>query len=573
MASLRDVMGLPPRQVGVPEDMGRSVVSEGSKGIADLAGGIGQMHHNLRAVNSYVLQKVFGYDKETADSYGEVLSTIQAPLAKVMPDSEDMRSVIPESFEHEPQTWQGDIAGRTAYNVPGAIASGGGSMLNRLASAGGAAVGGFAGKEGATKMVDALQNWMPKYKDTIEGYRPYIEQGADLAGNVAGSFAPNAIQKAVTPNPMTDERIADARLLDDHGVEMTAGQRTGNEALHAKEAQTGGSAYWNVRQRQNRQYTAGALDDAGIRPNRAGGPRPDVASPAVINRQHELLGDEFDRLQGYGMQPDTQFFDDLVQVRDEYRATMPLNARAPIVETTIRQLSDRARRGIPVDGEMLRKIGTQLRRTRQQFRASGRADDAEALDNLIEAIDGGIERSLAITNPNEVGAFRDLRTRYRNLITVEEAASNAPNGQLSPADLTRATKKMETRRGYSRGFGPFNDYSRAGDDILRDPPNSGTPSRLIAALGGKGLNTAPAAIGGGVGFAVGGPVGAGVGAAIGAGTDMLFKAGKNYLRMTPAMQAYLANQIARGWTPEVGAGTRAATIGVTNSQRIDKEKR
>ena len=194
------------------------------------------------------------------------------------------------------------------------------------------------------------------------------------------------------------------------------------------------------------------------------------------------------------------------------------------------------------------------------------------MGNIIDAIDGNVERSLAATNPNEVGAYRDLRTRYRNLITLEEAASNAPDAQLSPADLTRATKKMENRRGYSRGFGPFNNYSRAGAEILTEPANSGTTSRLVAALGGGGKSLTAATVMGGLGAAVGGVPGAGVGAAIGAAGDGLFRFGKNYIRMTPAMQAYLANQVARGWTPEVGAGTRAATIGATNLRRIDERK-
>ena len=562
MAGLRELMGLPPKPIGTTEDVARSVLSQGTDAVLDMAGAPGDMHNRVRAIASWAIQKL-GVDEKTANTIGYGVATGAMPLGALMPDSETTRSFKPESFNHEAQTATGDIAGRTAYNIPSTVLMPGGTLLNKVLSAGASAVGGFAGKEGSKKLVDALENYVPRYKDTIEGYRPYIEGAGDMIGSVAGSFAPSVVKNAVTPNPMTDNRIRDARILDEHGVEMTAGQRTGNNALHYKESQTGGTAYDNLIDRQGRQYTAGALDDAGIH-------GADEASPAVLNRQHEALGDEFDRLQGYGMQPDTQFFDDLVQVRDDYRATMPQNNRAPIIETTVRQLADRARRGIPVDGEFLRKVSTQLRRTRQQYRASGRADDAEAIDNLIEAIDGNVERSLAITNPNEVGAWRDLRTRYRNLITVEEAASNATDAQLSPADLTRATKKMETRRGYSRGFGPFNNYSRAGAEILTEKPNSGTTSRLVAALGGGGKSITAATIGGGIGAAIGGIPGAGVGAAIGAGADGLVRFGRNYVRMTPAMQAYLANQLARGWTPEVGAGARAATLGAVNLQRNER---
>lgn len=573
MSQLRQIMGMPPEKMGPVEDSARSIVSEGANATADLIGGIGETHNRVKKVASYLMQK-FGMDQKAADDYAWYVATSAVPLAAVLPDQEQMRGFVPNAIKHEPETWQGDIAGRTAYNIPGAVASGGGSMLNRLLSAGGSAVGGFAGKEGSKALIDGLESWMPSHKDTIEKYRPYIEGGADIAGNIAGSFAPNVAQHMVTPNPMTDNRIRDARILDDHGVEMTAGQRTGNKALHYAESQTGGTAYDNLIDRQNRQYTAGALEQGGVRPRRPGGPRPDEASPEVLNHQHDILGEEFDRLQQHGMQPDTQFFDDLVQLRDDYRATMPARSPgAPLIETTVRYLADRARRGIPVDGEFLRKTGTMLRQKMRSFRASGRADEADALNNLIEAIDNGVERSLTVTNPAEVGAWRDLRTRYRNLITLEEAASNAPNAQLSPADLTRATKATETRKGYSRGFGPFNNYSRAGAEILTEKPNSGTTSRLVAALGGGGKSITAATIGGGIGAAIGGLPGMGIGAAVGASADVIGRFGKNYIRMTPAMQAYLSNQLARGWTPEVGAGRRAAATAVTNSNRIIQEKR
>lgn len=560
MPTLREMMGLPPQKVGAAEDMARTVGPAAERG----AIGTLNMGSDLAARVRHGMGWLAGLTPEQLDAIDGVQRGFGIGVPSTTPEAIAKAEEVQGPL-YQPQTWQGDLTDRTVSNAVAALL-GPGTLLNKGLSAVGGAVGGYAGKEGTKKMVDALEGWAPRYKDKIEKARPYIEGTADIAGNVVGSMAPNAVKNIVTPNPMSDNRLRDAQILDDHGVEMTAGQRTGNQALHYAESQTGGTAYSNMRDRQGRQYTAGALEDAGI-PNAA------EASPEVLNRQHAALGAEFDRLQGYGMNPDTQFFDDLVQLRDDYRATMPQHNRAPIVETTVRDLADRARRGIPVDGEYLRKVGTQLRRMRQQFVASGRADDAEAVGNIIDAIDGNVERSLAVTNPDEVGAYRDLRTRYRNLITVEEAASNAPDAQLSPADLTRATKKMETRRGYSRGFGPFNNYSRAGAEILTEPANSGTTSRLVAALGGGGKSLTAATVMGGLGAAVGGVPGAGIGAAIGAAGDGLFRFGKNYVRMTPAMQAYLANQVARGWTPEVGAGTRAATIGATNLRRIDEERR
>jgi hypothetical protein len=548
--------------MGAWEDMGRTILPALERGTLGLLNTGGAVASGVRNAAGWMM----GFTPEQLQAMAEAQNAfgigVPRSTSTVIDKAEDVQGPL-----HQPQTWQGDLTDRFVSNIP-AAALGPGGLVTKGLSAGGSALGGFTGREGTGYLLDQAADYAPAYRDTIEGYRPYVEGVADFAGNVGGSFMPNIARSVITPNPMTADRAANVRTLEDHGVEMTAGQRTGNQNLHAAEAQTGGTGYWNIRERQNRQYTAGALEQGGIPPHN--GVRPDVASPEVLNRQHAALGAEFDRLQAIGMQPDSQFFSDLVQLRDNYRATMPQHNRAPIIETTVRQLADRAQRGIPVDGELLRTIGTQLRRTRQAFRASGRADDAEAIDNLIETIDNGLERSLAQTHPNEVGRFRQIREQYRNLITVEEAASRAPDGQLSPADLTSATKKMETRRGYSRGFGPFNGYSRAGAEILRDPPNSGTTSRLMAALGGAGRGVAsiPAATGGMIGFGLGGPVGAGVGTAVGSGLDMAIRAGRNYLRMTPIMQRYLGNQAAAGWTPAVGAGIRAGTIGAANSGSI-----
>lgn len=553
-----DSQGMQPAQPAQPEqpdevswvmDSIKTFVPKLLESGAGMVGGIGDLNNNAGEVYSYALQMA-GMDKEKADTWGLRLGTAMFPGGAMVPDTEEMQGMVPEGIKHEPQTWQGDVTGRIAEQIPYMAAMpGGGTLLNKGASAVGSGFGGWLGREGGERVADyAERNF-----GMDPSWSPYIEGGFDIAGSVIGSFAPNEIQKRVTPNPMDARRKATADILDRKGVPSTAGQRTGNDDLLVREQDT--PRWRDIKQKQQEAYTGGALDEMGMKGET-------YADPKALKRQRDKLQKEFERLQSFGVKPQTKLFEDLVQVRDEYLATTP-NRPLPLITRTIKVLSERGRRGIDIDGEWMKNTGTKLRKARENLRASNPVE-AAAIDDLIEVIDDAVEASLPAA---EQGKFAEVRKLYRNMITVEEAAAGSTSGQLTPADLTRATKKMETRRGYSRGFGPLNEYSRAGEEILYRTPDSGTTRRASARFGDLGKYTnVPSAIGGGVGYMLGGGWGAGVGAMAGGYVNARLKE----LTTNPILQEYLANQLAAGWKPGVGAGQRAIAGGAASMKHKEE---
>jgi hypothetical protein len=530
-----------PEQMGYVEDSARSGLSGLYDGAASTIGSFGDLGAAGREALSGWFQTL-GMDPETADQSARIWVN-RVPMMAV-PSSKGMADMKPDMIEHEPQTEAGEISERVGQLAPSMLMPSGTGWVTKGLSLLGSAAGGHYGRKAGEAASDFFG---------LEKSRPYVEGGADLLGTFVGGYGPEIIKKIVTPNPMDKERQALAKVLDDAGVETSAGQRTGNDVLHYKESQTGGTAYSNIRNRQKDQFTSAALDKAGIKGSSAG-------TPKAFNDQHKLLGAEFDRLQNYGMKPDSQLYTDLLDVRDKYNAVTPDSMRVSIIRDTIDDLATKAQNNLSVDGAWLKTMGTNLRKARDSAIRSGDANLSDALSDLIDVIDDGVERTIATANPADLGAFKEVRKQYRNLLTLEEAASRNAAGQITPDSLVEATKKFETRKGYSRGKGPFNELARAGKLLMTEQPQSGTANRMSAAVPAlKSIGNLPTLLGALAGAAMSG--GNPVGAAIGGGTGAALQGGVNYLRMTPGMQKYLINQLLTDWNTAnsaVRGGTAAA---------------
>jgi hypothetical protein len=158
-----------------------------------------------------------------------------------------------------------------------------------------------------------------------------------------------------------------------------------------------------------------------------------------------------------------------------------------------------------------------------------------ALYEIQAALDANVERVIGQNNPNHLGAWREARRQYRNMIVVERAANyageEAASGIITPANLARSTKALQELRNYSRGRGDFTPLARAGVEVMSKLPNSGTAQRLRA-------HSIPAAIAAAIGGTAGsaaGPLGTAGGIAAGvvaprlAGEAMLSRPGRAYL--------------------------------------------
>lgn len=444
-----------------------------------------------------------------------------------------------------------------ASQIAGGVGSGLGLVRSGASLAGNAIQGGaglgrvtaMSGLEGAG--LGAVQGF-----GAGEGLRDSAMQagGGALVGGGVGLAAPAivsgvtaGVRRAAAPFGTTPERQAAAQVLRNEGVDLTAGQVTGSRGLRYAEGEIGGARAAAIGERQGEQFTAAALRRSGETATRA--------TPEVLDKAFTRIGQQFDDLAVRNtMRPDQQFVQDFHAAVRDYGAMVPPSQRAPFVEKIGGDIIDALRGGRPMAGDVYQSISSQLARA-----ARGAGNNPElrtALYGMRDALDGAMERSIASVNPTDAGLWREARNQYRNLLTIERAATgageNAALGLISPSALRNATVSTQGRRSYARGSGDFADLARAGEALMKPLPDSGTASRTaVRALG----TSVPAVVGALAGTGAG-PAGTLAGMAAGAAIPKVAGA----LMMTGPMQNYLMRN-AGAVTPQQRAVINALLLG------------
>lgn len=375
--------------------------------------------------------------------------------------------------------------------------------------------------------------------------------GSALPG--AASLVGNAVRRVVSPVSTSAARQSLLNTLEREGVDVTAGQATGSDALRYAESEIGGAAARDLVERQGEQFTRAALSRAGVNADRA--------TPDVIDNAFTRIGNQFDSLATRNtLKPDRKLQNDLVDTWRNYMSVTPPNARVPIVADMMTDINNALKNGGSLDGKTYQSLRSRLDRV---ARGSSDPELANTLRDIRSALDDGMERSIAATNPKDLGGWRNARKEYRNMLVLEQAATgageNAAAGLISPSALRNATVAKHGRRNYARGSGDFAELARAGEGVMKPMPQSGTAPRTASRNMGAAL---PALLGAGAGGVTGGGPGAMAGMVAGAALPAF--AGK--LMMTPAGQAYLKNQLLSGSiSPQFRAKLAAAVNAIDAS--------
>jgi hypothetical protein len=384
--------------------------------------------------------------------------------------------------------------------------------------------------------------------------------GSDMAGLAAGLALPSVTglarglgRKAVTPFPsqlsQNEQRLAaEAQSM---GMDLTPGQLTGSPGLRTMEsmfaqlpftAKSQGAKYAGQRTSFNRAV----LEKAGI--------SADDASPEVMDKAFRSIGKEFDDLAARTtVNVDQQLFDDVAGISQDYGRRLPTDV-APVFKSYVDDLAVMHRElgnAPQVAGSEYQKISSEIKRKARQ--SASRPELQDALNRLAGTLDSALERS---SGSEMRRAWADVRNRYRNMLTIDEAMGAGTSGSRSAGDIPftglRTSVKGMDKRGYARGRGDLNKLSRVGDFLgSAIPPDSGTPRRQMM----QNLLTFGAG-GGGAGFlaAGGDPVIAAIVAGAAAGGPKAAQLAYN----TPALQAYLKNQMIK--SPK-GARSLQALLG------------
>jgi hypothetical protein len=336
---------------------------------------------------------------------------------------------------------EGGLASRFAWGIPSSYGINAGDAMAR-------------GKEPSQALTDAI---IP----TAEG-APFF-----MFGGKGGKMA-------------TGPRADAVAVMDAEGVPLTAGQKSGNRNMQYAESELGGSAAETAMDRQREAYTSAALKRAGVDAPRA--------TPDVMDAAFTKLGGHFDQLAANTTVPlDIRRQNDLLGVLDDYTSTVA--QPAPIVEKMVNRVGElAAQNGGVLKGESYKSIRTEL----GAYMKRSTGETQQYLKDLQEALDDAVERHMS---PKMLEAWQVTRTRYKNLLDIEDAVSRAGQdaalGLVSPASLSGALRRGN-RRAYVRGKGDLNDLARAGVATMTPLPNSGTASRMFV----RGATSSPAMIAG-----------------------------------------------------------------------------
>jgi hypothetical protein len=388
--------------------------------------------------------------------------------------------------------------GSLAAEVAGAIPTGmglGGQIAGRGATLGARALSGagVGAAQGAAYGAGAAED-----DERLPGAALGLVTGGAIGA--AAPYVGAAARRLVTPAPASASQNAAARVMQQEGVTLSAGQRTGSKKLQYAESELGGTAADALMERQSEEFTASVLRRIGVNGNRA--------EPAVIDAAYDAIGNQFDNLAASTNTPfDPTLQNNLLGVAADYVDTAA--TPAPVVERMVNRLGDLARaNGGRITGEVYQEVRSTLGRLSKSADPATRA----ALRDLQDALDDSVERSLG--GP-ALEAWRNVRRAYRNFLVVERAVTsagqNAASGLITPAQL-RGAAINQNRRAFARGNNDFTELANAGVQTMTPLPQSGTAPRAAIGAVKAAMPFIGATIGGGGTLGMGALAGAAAGA-------------------------------------------------------------
>lgn len=349
-------------------------------------------------------------------------------------------------------------------------------------------------------------------------------------------------EKVTSPFKTSAERTAAANLLQQEGVPLTAGQKTGSKWLQYRESELGGARAADFMDNQAEAFT-----DAAMR--RAGG--SGRATSDNMAAMADRLGKGFEDVAARNtLKVDSGILRDMNAAANDYARVLPADQKQ-IFGSLGDDIIAKFRAGNnSMSGAEYQTIRSRLSRMANSYRQRD-PEFSAAIRGLRDALDNGMERSI---NPADAGVWSELRRQYGNMRTLEKAIGGAGGeeaglGLISPARL-RMAASSGNRGGYARGQGDFSELAKAGQAMMTKLPNSGTAQRMAA------QGVAAALLGGG-GSAVAGPVGLAAGLA---GPALIGRA-----LMSGPVQRYLGNQAAGQVSPMARAIANAILTGNTSA--------
>lgn len=542
---LPDAPWHPAQQPSVLEDVGKGAVSGLAQGVIGIPGAGG----DLQAVAGAIADKPMGWLAEKFDknfpAMSKFLKEESAKAAKLpaaasaggdipgtpLPSSADIKAPIEKVTGpfYEAKTPAGKAV-QTATAVAPAIALGGGGVPGLIAKSAGAGIASEAAGEGAHAL-------FPK--------STWAEPVARAVGAGGGLYLPNMARRAVTPLPMTDERLATVNALRGVNPELvdasSAGQLTESPRIMSLEGRS--PRMTDLPQRQNEAYTQGVMRQAGA----PAGAMFDTPGLAAAKNN----GDVIDMLQNANRMSPTEF--------NLLNRGVGQERRDLFREAGQSQPFDAARDAIrngPTGGNPrpLDMTGERYGYLKQHIQSLGEgapsSHESNALFNIRQRMKDAFHNSMPA---DEAARLQQLDQQYSNFKTIEGIQTKADQNTVTPDQVFSKAKRGS----------PLEEHATQAKGVMTPLPQQEAeavgPGTKLLGMGVGGLLGAGggAALNGLPGILEGGPVSAIAGReAIGPTIDFL-KNTAGRVVSNPTTQGYLKNQ---RWRPGPNSVMDRATL-------------
>lgn len=464
---------------GVPE-----YVPPGVSGYDPQTGEVAQYSPAGSAAMGAADATTLGWGDELASYLGSTLTGVPRDqvLSEMRSDAEAAQSENPGSY----------LAGQVGGGLAQAAATGGGGFgasaaktgagLGKLAlgsAADGALYGGAYGSGSADDS--------GRLRGGVIGAGVGGAIGAAVPVVAAGIT--KALQTLRSPVATGPERTEAIRILQQEGVPLTAGQKTGNNTLRYAESELGGSKAAALMDEQAEKFT-----DAAMR--KAGG--SGLATPDNMAKLQAQFGQRFEDISARNtLRVDQGIVADMNKAAQDYARVLPTEQKQ-IFQNLGDDIAERFKTGGgTMSGKDYQTIRSRLTRMANNYRNSD-GEFSSAIRGLRDALDNGMERSI---NPADAGAWDVLRRQYGNYKTLTKAAGGggekAGMGVISPAQL-RMAASSGNKEGFVTGASDFTDLAKAGQAVMTPLPNSGTAARTSVRNLGSGILAGGGALAGGV---------------------------------------------------------------------------
>lgn len=318
---------------------------------------------------------------------------------------------------------------------------------------------------------------------------PTSARAAGQASKAASKAASKVASKAGRSGqaPRNSRYLQDVQALDDAGVRLTPGQRTGNKYQQAAETTQSetifGGSLADTFDQQGTEVRSALMKMAGF--------ADDDIADGVIDRV--TIGNAKDRFaeryaEALGDVPvelDTDAFEDAVsRVAKDNLALLPFEQKSTL--TGVIEDFKGLVESDPIDGQTYQRIRSRLGALERQTAGSN-----GVISRLYGDLKGALDDTFAASAGDDVSAIkRAIDTDYRNFKVLEKAASSA-GADVAGGEPTIRNIANKARNATKGGTTQFRDLADAAQNITTDrTPNSGTASRLLGlGAGASGLAT------------------------------------------------------------------------------------